>query len=95
MLAAVVVASTTLLAAPGKKKKKEAEPKAQPVVLQSASDTLSYAAGQMLTRGLMDFIVKEYKVDTAYMAGFISGTTMEPRTRRSLAPSTLAASIRE
>ena len=73
MLAAVVVASTTLLAAPGKKKKKEAEPKAQPVVLQSASDTLSYAAGQMLTRGLMDFIVKEYKVDTAYMADFISG----------------------
>ena len=42
-----------------------------PVCQMSETDTLSYAAGQMVTRGLMDFVVEQLKVDTAYMATFV------------------------
>ena len=62
MLAAIIVASTALYAAPDKKKKKaaaEAANKPQPTVLTSASDTLSYAAGMSLTRGLIDYLIGE------------------------------------
>ena len=76
MLAAIIVASTALYAAPDKKKKKaaaEAANKPQPTVLTSASDTLSYAAGMSLTRGLIDYLIGEYKVDTAYIADVAAG----------------------
>ena len=70
MLALIIAASSAVYAVPGKKKKKEAEKTEQPkpVVLTSASDTLSYAAGKMLTRGLDQYLISELKVDTAYMA---------------------------
>lgn len=73
LLATVVLTSTALQAAPDKKKKKEAEKKVETVQLLSASDTLSYAAGKSLTRGLMNFLQKEYQLDTAYIADFIDG----------------------
>ena len=74
LLAALVVASTALYAAPGKKKKKEATaPKEQPVELISASDTLSYAAGKTLSRGLLEYLQQTMQVDTAYMADFVAG----------------------
>ena len=76
LLAAIVVASSALYAAPDKKKKKaaaEAAAQPQPTVLTSASDTLSYAAGQAYTRGLIEYLTAEYKVDTAYMADVVAG----------------------
>lgn len=83
MLALIIAASSAVYAVPGKKKKKEAEKTEQPkpVVLTSASDTLSYAAGKMLTRGLDQYLISELKVDTAYMAeveaGFREGMTRD------------------
>lgn len=60
-----------------KKKKKEEAPKAQavkePVVLTTGSDTLSYAAGMMLTEGLVPYLTNQLHVDTAYMADFVRG----------------------
>ena len=60
-----------------KKKKKEEAPKAQavkePVVLTTSSDTLSYAAGMMLTEGLVPYLTGQLHVDTAYMADFVRG----------------------
>lgn len=60
-----------------KKKKKEtvksmAVVKA-PVVLGNGSDSLSYAAGMMMTNGLIDYLQSQMKLDTAYMADFVSG----------------------
>ena len=44
----------------------------KPLELNSSSDTLSYAAGMMLTDGLIPDL-KQTGVDTAYMAKFIEG----------------------
>jgi len=61
-----------------KKKKKQQEIEApivdvfDPVILRSGSDSLSYAAGMMLTNGLTEYLQRQLKVDTAYMADFVS-----------------------
>ena len=56
-----------------KDKKKAAEVEVvKPLELNSSSDTLSYAAGMMLTDGLIPYL-KQTGVDTAYMAKFIEG----------------------
>jgi FKBP-type peptidyl-prolyl cis-trans isomerase FklB len=44
-----------------------------PVELKDCSDSLSYAAGKMVTDGLVNYLVKQQGVDTAYMADFIEG----------------------
>ena len=59
-----------------KKKKEEQKPATEvqaPVVLTTGSDSLSYAAGMMMTNGLFDFLEKQLGVDTAYMADFVRG----------------------
>ena len=56
-----------------KDKKKAAEVEVvKPLELNSSSDTLSYAAGMMLTDGLIPYL-KQTGVDTAFMAKFIEG----------------------
>ena len=59
------------------KKKKENKKAAEvevvkPLELKSSSDTLSYAAGMMLTDGLIPYL-KQTGVDTVFMAKFIEG----------------------
>ena len=44
-----------------------------PVVLTGSSDSLSYAAGMMITGGLIDYVQQQLNVDTAYMADFVKG----------------------
>ncbi len=59
-----------------KKKKEQQKPATEvlaPVVLTTGSDSLSYAAGMMMTNGLFDFLEKQLGVDTAYMADFVRG----------------------
>ena len=62
-----------------KKKKKKEEVKVdtvevkQPVVLTNGSDSVSYAAGKMLTNGLMPYLQQSLGVDTAYLADFVRG----------------------
>ncbi len=72
----VASASFTPTEAAKKKKQKKAEPEVQapaPVVLTTGSDSLSYAAGMMLTNGLIGYLQQQLKVDTAYMADFAKG----------------------
>ena len=56
-----------------KKKVVAAAPVVAPVVLTSGSDSLSYAAGMAVTVGLVDYLVNQQGVDTAYIADFIRG----------------------
>ena len=77
MIIALAVMAGALLNTADAKKKKEAKKAAEvetvkPLELSSSSDTLSYAAGMMLTDGLMPYL-KQSGVDTAYMAKFIEG----------------------
>jgi FKBP-type peptidyl-prolyl cis-trans isomerase FklB len=62
----------------GKRKKKQVqqEPVAevqQPVQLLSASDSVSYAGGMMLTDGLMPYLIQQFSLDTACVADFVAG----------------------
>ena len=75
MIIALAVMAGALLNTADAKKKKDKKNTAEvevvkPLVLNSSSDTLSYAAGMMLTDGLMPYL-KQSGVDTAYMANFI------------------------
>ena len=76
-LALIVASASFTTVTAGKKKKKEQKLPAieapVPVTLVSSSDTLSYAAGMMLTNGLIPYLQQQFKVDTAYMAEFIRG----------------------
>lgn len=54
-------------------KKKDKKQKVAPVVLVTSSDTLSYAAGQSVTDGLIPYLEQRLGVDTAYMADFVEG----------------------
>lgn len=68
-------ASFNILSA-DKKKKKSAEAvevAAQPVVLATASDSVSFAAGKAATLGLIQYLQQEYQVDTAYMHDVVKG----------------------
>ena len=77
MIIALAVMAGALLNTADAKKKKDKKNTAEvevvkPLVLNSSSDTLSYAAGMMLTDGLFPYL-KQSGVDTAYMAKFIEG----------------------
>jgi len=71
-----------------KKGKNKTEQQAQTPKLLTSSDTLSYAAGMASTRGLMEFISKEYGVDTAHITDFMEGFN---EGRRSLSDPAYAA----
>ena len=72
MTALVLVASASLFTANAADKGKSK--KVAPVVLATASDSLSYAAGvSVANEGLIPYIKQAYQVDTAYMADFIKG----------------------
>ena len=77
LLALVVSASASFnIVSADKKKKKSAEAvevAAQPVVLATASDSVSFAAGKAATLGLIQYLQQEYQVDTAYMHDVVKG----------------------
>lgn len=50
--------------------KQSAAIKKQSVSLASQADSLSYSAGQMLTMGMMDYVMQQMKIDKAYTADF-------------------------
>ena len=72
-LAVLASASFNNIDAAKKKKndKKEAAEKTA-VVLANSSDSLSYAAGVVVTNGLLPYVIRQ-GVDTTYMADFIEG----------------------
>ena len=72
-LTLLVGASFSSIEAKKKDKKKGKTPIVAPISLKNSSDSLSYAAGQTVTEGLVNYLVKQQGVDTAYMADFIEG----------------------
>ena len=75
LLALAVVASASFCTVDAKKKKKEvvkAEPVAVPVVLNSSSDSVSYAAGMAVTNGLLPFLKQQHGVDSATIGLFLA-----------------------
>lgn len=74
ILALAVVASASFCTVDAKKKKKEekaAEPVVLPVVLNSSSDSVSYAAGMAVTNGLMPFLKQQHGLDSASIGLFL------------------------
>ena len=76
IIALALVAGASLSTVDAAKKKKVVVAAQAPVVekisLNSSSDSVSYAAGMSATQGLLEYLLQQ-KVDTAYMADFISG----------------------
>lgn len=79
LIALAILASASYNSIDAAKRKKKTAPQEQPVevvapvVLTTGSDSLSYAAGMMLTNGLIDYLVQQLKVDTACIADFVRG----------------------
>jgi len=74
IIALAIVAGASFSTADAKKKKEKKQEKVvMPVTLQNGSDTLSYAAGQSLTNGLIPYLIQTQGVDTTFMADFIEG----------------------
>lgn len=74
--ALALVAGAAFNTADAAKKKKNvatASPVIVPVTLATSSDSVSYAAGMTVTEGLVNYLVQQQGVDTAYMADFIRG----------------------
>lgn len=71
---ALCIATACVASVSAKKKAaKEAAPAAAPVVLTTAADSVSFAAGYAQTEGLIPYLQNQYNVDTTYMADFIQG----------------------
>ena len=76
---ALLVAGASFDTAEAAKKKKKKEVTTpvvevlEPVVLTTGSDSVSYAAGIIMTNGLVDYLQRQLQVDTAYMADFVKG----------------------
>ena len=80
MLALLVAAGSVFNTASAQSKKKgkqnakcSVECKDDAVVLTSPSDTLSYAAGMSMTRGLDDYLANQFGVTPAQMPDFLRG----------------------
>lgn len=80
MLALLVAAGSIFNTASAQSKKKgkqnakcSVECKESAVVLTSPSDTLSYAAGMSMTRGLDDYLANQFGVTPAQMPDFLRG----------------------
>ncbi len=74
IFALLLAAGTALATAPtqpgNKKQKAKAAAAVQKVALATPSDTLSYAAGQSFTRGLMEYVTQQLHVDSAHIGDF-------------------------
>ena len=69
-LALALTAGASSSAAQTAAEKQTTVAKQQPARLTSQADSLSYSAGQMLTMGMMDYVMQQLKVDRAYTADF-------------------------
>lgn len=105
MIALVLVASASFLTAEAAKKKTktvvEAAPVVQPVQLVTSADSVSYAGGMSVTKGLIPFLVQQQGVDTTYMADFIRGFQevvkegVDPKVKAYMAGMDIAGQVRD
>ena len=105
ILALVILASASFTTADAAKRKKKDKQQPQtevkaPVVLATGSDSLSYAAGMMMTNGLVPYL-QQLGVDTAYMADFVRGfdqtviDTTDPREKALRAGRQIAEQLKQ
>jgi len=100
VLALAFVASASFTTAEASKKK-DKKKKCEPVTLVTSSDSLSYAAGQSVTEGLVPYLEQRMGVDTAYMADFIEGFNAaiaagnDPREKARNAGAQIAEQVRD
>ena len=104
ILALALVAGASLYTADAAKKKQvSAEPQApvvEPVQLASSSDSVSYAAGMNMTKGLIPFLLQQH-VDTTMMADFVRGfmeavkTTDDPKMKAYMTGMNIAQQVTE
>lgn len=102
-LAILAGASCTEAIAKDKKKKGAAEvaPVKEIITLQSKGDSICYASGQAYTRGMMEYVMQTFKVDSAYIPSFIDGLkealTMEstPESKAKAAGAQIASMVQE
>ena len=76
LIALAVLASASFNNVDAAKKKtndKKAPAIKMAVKLANSSDSLSYAAGVVVTNGLLPYLQRQFGVDTTYMADFIEG----------------------
>ena len=76
LIALAVLASASFNNVDAAKKKtndKKAPAMKMAVKLANSSDSLSYAAGVVVTNGLLPYLQRQFGVDTTYMADFIEG----------------------
>ena len=100
-LALVASASFSPIEA-GKKKdknKKQSTETLAPVKLNDNRDSVSYAAGQSMTEGLVPYLVQRMNIDTTYMADFMQGfneaiaTAENPREKARIAGMQIADQV--
>lgn len=76
LLALAIVAGASCSEANAKDKKKKvtetAAPQKEIITLQSKSDSISYSAGQAMTQGMMEFVIGQLKLDSAYTNEFVA-----------------------
>ena len=72
VLAVAVLMGASLTPASAAKKKQNAGQRT-PAQLVTHNDSLSFAAGQTLTTGLMNFLKQQYDIDESNLAQFIKG----------------------
>ena len=104
ILALALMAGASLYTADAAKKKQvSAEPQApvvEPVQLASSSDSVSYAAGMNMTKGLIPFLLQQH-VDTTMMADFVRGfmeavkTTDDPKMKAYMTGMNIAQQVTE
>lgn len=70
---AVMAGASSVVASGAKKKQVQKTPVESVLKLNSSIDSVSYAGGMAMTKGLVPFIQQENGVDTAYMADFVRG----------------------
>ena len=83
LIALAVLASASFNNVDAAKKKtndKKAPAMKMAVKLANSSDSLSYAAGVVVTNGLLPYLQRQFGVDTTYMAQFIEGFAVKELT---------------
>ena len=84
-----------------KKKQEKTECCVVPVTLTNSHDTLSYAAGQMMTNGLNSYLKNHFDMDDSHMADFVRGfnevvnTAETPEAKARLAGMQIATQLKQ
>ena len=102
MIAAfILVMSASFFTAGAAKKDKKKKGADAPVVLNTLTDSVSYAAGYSMTEGLLPYLKQQFHFDDAYMADFVEGFkeamagSIDPRQTAKVAGLQIAQTVKD